>query len=121
MKAAWNPATEDWAKVVNQIQNGAIMAYYCNQPYQDHQLLHIAEMIIHNTGVLGLQYQEWRSKPAVERTYDALVQFMTDKYNLWLETGTPAAQQGYGMNAEGSTAASEEAEQAFAEKYECIW
>jgi hypothetical protein len=43
------------------------------------------------------------------------MQFMTEKYNLWLETGTPAVQQGYGMNAEGSIAASEEAEAAFAE------
>jgi hypothetical protein len=115
MKTPWDPATEDWAKVVNQIQNGALMAYFCNQPYQEHQLVHIAETIIHNTGVLSLQYQEWRSKPAGERTFDNLVQFMTEKYNLWLETGTPAAQQGYGMNAEGSTAGSEEVDAAYAE------
>jgi hypothetical protein len=115
MKTPWDPATEDWAKVVTQIQNGALMAYFCNQPFQEHQLVHIAETIIHNTGVMGLQYQEWRSKPPADRTFDNLVTFMTEKYNLWLETGTPAAQQGYGMNAEGSVAASEEAEAAFAE------
>jgi len=115
MKTPWDPATEDWAKVVNQIQNGALMAYFCNQPYQEHQLVHIAETIIHNTGVMGLQYQEWRSKPAADRTFDNLVTFMTEKYNLWLETGTPAAQQGYGLNAEGSAAGSEEVDAAYAE------
>jgi hypothetical protein len=63
---------------------------------------------------MGLQYSEWRSKPANECTFDNLVQFFTQKYNLWLETGTPAAQHGFRMNAEG-TAASGEAEQSYAD------
>jgi hypothetical protein len=114
MSAAWNPAIEDWAKVVNQIQNGAIMSYYCEQPLQEHQLLHIAETIILGTGVLGQQYSEWRSKPAAERTWDNLVTFMTEKYNVWLEVSASAAEHGYGGNIEGGEAY-EEAEQAYAE------
>jgi hypothetical protein len=107
MSAAWNPATEDWAKVVNQIQNGAIMSYYCEQPLQEHQLLHIAETIILGTGVLGQQYSEWRSKPAAKRTWDNLVTFMTEKYNLWLEVSASAAEHGYGGNIEGEEASQE--------------
>ena len=90
------------------------MAYYCVQPYQEHQLLHIAENIILQTGVMGLQYSEWRSEPAADCTFENLISFMNNKYNLWLETGNTAAQHGYGGKAEGSTGG-EDVDQTYSE------
>jgi hypothetical protein len=72
------------------------------QPFQQHQLIHIMETIILNTGLFARQYEQWLARPAAERTWNNLETWATEMYDLWLETNQAAANHGYGGNALGA-------------------
>jgi hypothetical protein len=102
MQEAWDPVTTDVATVIKRIRDGSIQAYYANQAFQEHQLVvHMLETLVLNTGQFACQYEQWRSRPAAERTWNNMEIWATEMYDLWLETSQPAANHGYGGNAEG--------------------
>lgn len=115
MQEAWDPVTTDVATIIKRIRDGSIQAYYANQSFQEHQLVHMLETLILNTGQFARQYEQWRSRPAAERTWNNMETWATEMYDLWLETSQPAANHGYGGNAEGAPQDDAAVDAAYAE------
>jgi hypothetical protein len=71
------------------------------------------ETLVLNTGQFARQYEQWHSIPAADRTWNNMETWAMEMYNLWLETSQPAANHGFGGNAEGAPENAAGAEAAY--------
>ena len=87
MVAEWNPATRDFASVI--------------QPKQDHDLVYAGELVVHNAGFFASKLENWYKKPQDERTFAEFKTFFGGEIPAWYRAGcTTGSQGGYGGNAE---------------------
>jgi hypothetical protein len=77
MKQSWDPAHEDFTKLVRQIEDGARFAGYVNNPFSDTQLVKIAEKIILDTKMLKSEYKDWMRIAPAARNWNAFKEFST--------------------------------------------
>lgn len=115
MKQPWDPAHEDFTKLVRQIEDGARFAGYVNNPFSDTQLVKIAEKIILDTKMLKAEYKDWMRIAPAARHWNAFKEFWADAHTTWLTTEKASGDFGYGESAAGicnskNTAVSREAE-----------
>jgi hypothetical protein len=121
MNKPWNPMERDFPNMIRQIRNGAICAHFFGAPSKsDVDQLIIAEGLILNCGLFTTPYQEWRGKPAAERTWPNFQTFWDEKIALWHETSTPAAEFGYGGNVEEEINVADQAYAASIESFSAV-
>jgi hypothetical protein len=101
MKLLWDPAHEDFTKVVRQIEDGARFTGYVNNPFSDTQLIKIAEKIILDTKLLKAEYKykDWMRIAPAARNWNAFKEFWADAHTTWLTTEKASGDFGYGGGA----------------------
>jgi hypothetical protein len=102
MKQPWDPAHEDFTKLVRQIEDGARFAGYVNNPFSDTQLVKIAEKIILDTKMLKAEYKDWMRIAPAARNWNAFKDFWADAHTTWLTTEKASGDFGYGGGATGN-------------------
>jgi hypothetical protein len=103
------------ATIIKHVRDSSIQAYFAQQPFQQHQSVHIMKTLILNSGLFAHQYEQWCARPTAKHTWNNMENWATKMYDLWLDTSKPAANHRYGCNVMGEAEDATEAETAYAE------
>lgn len=109
MKAPWNP-TQPFEVLINQIEEAVDTAQEANQPFSPEQVLNIAYILVHATGVPGEACREWRRIPTAQQNWNRFKEhFIEATIQLRLDQDATSGHHGYANAMEVLTRLSEAA------------
>ena len=103
MKKQWD-ASEPIETLFAQINDANEYSLFAGTPFQEHDLLQAAEMLVLRTGQFAQEYRDWRALPDAAKTWNHFQDWWQQAYNLREETNITATDLNYSANVVGTTA-----------------
>jgi hypothetical protein len=101
MNAPWDPNTP-FETLIEQIEDAMETADAADQAFMDAQVLTLAYTLVYNTGLYFDKCKEWKTKPALDKTWDLFKNFFlqaqTDE--LRLQQQATSGRSGFSAYAE---------------------
>ena len=97
MKRNWD-AQEPIETLFAQINDANEYSIFAGTPFQEHDLIQAAEMLVLRTGQFSQEYKDWRALPDNLRTWNGFQDWWQRAYNLKEETNITASDLNYAAN-----------------------